>query len=77
MFGPCLGRVRGMFGVCLGYLGEDFGLLWGKFGVLRRTSVLVNVAYGSVSDTCWYLRCSFGLLVDYGNRLNSFQTDLK
>ena len=39
--------------------------------------MLVNVAYGSVSAACWYLRFSFGLLVDYGNRLNSFQTDFK
>ena len=68
-----------------------FGLIRGKSGFLRGKFVLfwgvsaqedfcelVNVAYyGSVSATCQYPRCSFGLLVGYGNRLNSFQTDFK
>ena len=67
----------GLLGGKFGLLWGKFGLLLGKFGVLRMTCVLVNVAYGSVSATCWHLRCSFGLLVGYGNRLNSFQTDFK
>ena len=67
----------GLLGGKFGLLWGKFGLLLGKFGVLRMTCVLVNVAYGSASATCWHLRCSFGLLVGYGNRLNSFQTDFK
>ena len=67
----------GLLGGKFGLLWGKFGLLLGKFGVLWKTCVLVNVAYGSVSATCWHLRCSSGLLVGYGNRLNSFQTDFK